>query len=415
MTDLTVGIFSPMFSEVNGTAKASRTLAFSLAKAGAEVHVYAPKADRFNSPKLPNLYIHPIRAIRLSADPEVYMAFPLEKFFFYKKCSHLDITHSTSCETMGLYGMNMAKLNDRPKVVTHHSPFEYYVEEYLGPIFGRFIRQWVRYYEKFIYGQYDLISTPTLSKKRLLLEWGYKKKPILAISNGLESKYFKIADGSVVREKYKLGDKKLLVYASRMSPEKHIKVIARVFPRIARRFPDAHLVFVGTGPELEPTKKIVKDLHIEDKVTFTGFVPFRELLQWYRAADVTCIWSYVEAQGLVILEAMAQETPTVGTDANGIKDTIINGKTGFLAKNLSDFVDKVVYLFENDEIREQFGKNARAHVENYHRIDNIAKTWLKVYEKLISYYPKYKGTWDHKELHKKIFEHFAERTQGIDY
>jgi 1,2-diacylglycerol 3-alpha-glucosyltransferase len=417
MGKLTVGIFSPMFSEVNGTAKASRQLAFSLAKAGAEVHVYAPVASRFKTP-LSNLLMHDIRSIRLSGDPEVHMAWPLEKFFKAHDFSYLDITHSTSVETMGLLGMNAAKFNGHPKVVTHHSPFSYYLKEYTGAFFGGFLNQWVPDYERYIYHQYDLISTPTMSKKQLLLKWGYTKKPIIAISNGIESKYFKKVDGDEVKEKYHLKNKRLLVYASRMSPEKNIQKIVRIFPKILERVPDCHLALVGTGPEVKPTKELVISLGLNEHVTVTGFVDFVELLQWYKAAYMTCIWSFVEAQGLVILEAMAQGTPTVGADADGIKDTIIDNSTGYLAKNIDDFINKVVYLFENEDIRNKFGKNALIEIQN-HRIDNIAKAWLAVYEKMISIHPWRGGSKaeeaERRILLKKIIESFAKHTPAISY
>ena len=80
MTDLKVGIFTQMFSEVNGTAKASRTLSFALAKQGVEVHVIAPHCKFFDIGNA-NIHLHNLRSIRLLTDPEVYFTFPLFKYF----------------------------------------------------------------------------------------------------------------------------------------------------------------------------------------------------------------------------------------------------------------------------------------------------------------------------------------------
>ncbi|MHA1727474.1 MAG: glycosyltransferase [Promethearchaeota archaeon] len=417
-----IGFFSPMFFEANGTAKATRSLAIALAKQkGVEVHVYAPALRRFKHLNLhPDLHLHHLLCVRVNADPEVYSSIPFFKWFRArsKLFSHLDVVHTTSADPMGLLGMSVSKHQRIPKVITHHSPFEFYIEEF-AIIGGKFWNKFLKLilWEKIIYNRFDVISTPTISKKRLINGWGIGGgelgKPTIAISNGLEEKYFKNVDPGAVIEKYRLNGKKILLYASRMAKEKNIREIVISFKQIHKKVPTSHLVLVGSGPEVKPVTQLICSLGMEDCVTQTGFVLFSELLQWYRAADVSCIWSYIEAQGLVILEAMAQGTPTVGTDATGIKDVIIDGKTGYLVKNLREFIKKVVFLFQNDDIRKEMGKNARKQAE-VHNIDNVAKIWVKIYKKLIRMYP-YKGPKPYKIIFRKIWEKFANETPGVSW
>ena len=85
----------------------------------------------------------------------------------------------------------------------------------------------------------------------------------------------------------------------------------------------------------------------------------------------------------MLLEAMAQGTPNVGTNGYGIRDIIRHGKTGYLANNLDEFKDYVVKLFKDDDLRAEFGKNAKRIAENY-RVSKIAETWIKLYKFVIN-------------------------------
>ncbi|GAH71120.1 unnamed protein product [marine sediment metagenome] len=63
------------------------------------------------------------------------------------------------------------------------------------------------------------------------------------------------------------------------------------------------------------------------------------------------MWSWIEAEGLVLLEAMAQGTPSVGANACGISNIIRHGETGYLANNLDQFKDYVIKLLKDDNKR----------------------------------------------------------------
>jgi len=140
------------------------------------------------------------------------------------------------------------------------------------------------------------------------------------------------------------------------------------------------LLLVGSaGPSKDHVKRIIKKKQYRDFVSYAGRVPFPDLLKLYNAADLTCLWSWIEAEGLVLLEAMAQGTPNVGANACGISNIIRHGKTGYLANNLDQFKDYVVKLLKDDDLRAEFGKNAQEIAQHY-RVSEIAKTWIKLYK-----------------------------------
>jgi glycosyltransferase involved in cell wall biosynthesis len=207
------------------------------------------------------------------------------------------------------------------------------------------------------------------------------KEPIITLTNGVHDLYFQNLKENGIREKYGLEDKKVLLYASRMSPEKHMVSIIKKFKQIHKLVPDSHLFIVGSdGPSSESVKSLSNNL---DYVSCAGRVPFNDLLKLFDTADISCLWSWVEAEGLVLIEAMAQGTPNIGANGYGIRDVIQHGKTGYLANNLNEFKDYVVKLLKDDDLRAEFSRNAKIAAEKY-RISRVAETWIKLYKFVIN-------------------------------
>jgi glycosyltransferase involved in cell wall biosynthesis len=173
-----------------------------------------------------------------------------------------------------------------------------------------------------------------------------------------------------------------MLAAGRLAPEKNIPLVMKAFTQVKKAVPDAHLAVVGDGHIFRQLQDLAKRLNITDSMTMTGMVSREELMQWYRAADVTVLYSVVEAQGLVLLEAMAQGTPNVGLNACGIKDVIVHEKTGFLAEDFRDFVNRLIQILSDEDLRNELGKNARQECE-LHRMQHVAETWTKWYEFMI--------------------------------
>ncbi|MBD3255073.1 MAG: glycosyltransferase [Candidatus Lokiarchaeota archaeon] len=372
---LDIGFFSIMYSQTNGTAHAVRFLSEALAKTGHNVHIFAPKIE--NGYKIPStLHFHELGGARLSSNTEFVLSFPIHKYFF---CPHdyLDIGHIHTHTTIGAMAINWCKFLGIPMVGTHNSPLQFYAAQYfpvIGRLLTRFDLTWR--YERHILDKYDFVHVPTKTKKELLMEYRFKE-PIVCFSNGIHDMYFKNLKENGIREKYGLVGKKVLLYASRMSPEKHMVSVIKKFKQIHKEVPNAHLMIVGSnGPSTVPVKKLAKKF---DFVTCAGRVPFDDLLKLYNTADLTCLWSWIEAEGLVLIEAMAQGTPSVGANGCGIKDVIRHGKTGYLANNFDEFRDYVVKLFKDDELRIQFGKNAKKVAQMY-KVSNIAKIWIEMYK-----------------------------------
>ena len=90
-----------------------------------------------------------------------------------------------------------------------------------------------------------------------------------------------------------------------------------------------------------------------------------------------------EGWGIVNIEANYFGTPVIGSDIGGIKDSVIDGKTGLLFEygDYNGLADKIEYLIKNKKKLNEMGKNAEKWAMNF-SWDIKAKEYLRVLEEI---------------------------------
>ncbi len=131
-------------------------------------------------------------------------------------------------------------------------------------------------------------------------------------------------------------DKKILLYAGRLTYEKNLELAIDAFDESLAT--EAQMVLVGSGNQFEILQK-----RAEGKdVTFIPAVPQAELAQIMSASDLFVLTSRYESFGLVILEAIASGAPVVAT-ARGVMPILVSpGKGGYTFERDDDNHDKTV-------------------------------------------------------------------------
>jgi 1,2-diacylglycerol 3-alpha-glucosyltransferase len=136
------------------------------------------------------------------------------------------------------------------------------------------------------------------------------------------------------------------------------------------------LIFNPERPDEGGVRGVCGD---RDNVTFLGFIDREDLPKLYTTLDVFVFPSRVEAEGLVVLESNACETPVVGANANGLKSTIENGVNGYKYEpgDTEDFRDKVEKVYSYlEELKESSVEKTEE------------KSVTKSIERLLDYYNK---------------------------
>lgn len=228
-----------------------------------------------------------------------------------------------------------------------------------------------------------ILSNSNYTNKWLLKIFGNKlkrKTRILPCGVDLQA-YTRDCSTDTIEEKYQLQGKKVVIFVGRLTWEKGVIYLLK-----AARTVKGEIFIIGGGAEKLKLEKYAKQQNLKN-VHFLGYFGKEyvdELRQFYKRADCVVVPSICdEGLGIVVLEAMASETPVVATNKGGIPLAVKNGKTGFLvrAKSGKLLADAINQILENEKLRDEMGKNARKLVEE--KFD-----WLKIRDVALRYYER---------------------------
>ncbi len=140
----------------------------------------------------------------------------------------------------------------------------------------------------------------------------------------------------------------------------------------------------GKGYLEEELKQLTVDLNLGEKVKFLGFIKNTDVPKAINKMDIFVVPSLEESFGVAAVEAMACEIPVIASDADGLKEVVVNNEIGFIVpkKDFKAIAKKLKELILNKKLRVEFGKNGRKRVlELYNWNDNVDKM-IEIYKEL---------------------------------
>jgi glycosyltransferase involved in cell wall biosynthesis len=121
-----------------------------------------------------------------------------------------------------------------------------------------------------------------------------------------------------------------IVTVARLHPSKGHDTLIQAVGLLRDRGVHTTLRLAGAGPQREELEKLVRDLKLDDRVTFLGSIGDAAVIEELQRAQVFALASHAEPLGVAYMEAMACGTPTVGTAAGGVAEIIDDGVDGLL-------------------------------------------------------------------------------------
>lgn len=196
--------------------------------------------------------------------------------------------------------------------------------------------------------------TVSESTKDDLMKWGIPESCITVIYNGTTvPKSLKLP----FKEKKKTG-----IYLGAISKDKGIEDAIIIFSKILEKENDWQFWIVGKSDSgyLKKLKMKSKNSGINKKVKFWGYVSEEKKFELLSRAHVAINPSVREGWGLVVIEAASMGTPTIAFNVPGLRDSIINNKSGIICSgnSLESFAKKTLDMVNNTERYNQMRKNA---------------------------------------------------------
>lgn len=186
-----------------------------------------------------------------------------------------------------------------------------------------------------------------------------------------------------LRKRFAPNGEKLLLHLSNFRPVKRVLDAIEIFSRVVSRVP-ARLLLVGDGPDRGAAEWLAHSKGIHKDIDFLGKQDsVNELLP---AADLLLMPSEMESFGLVALEGMACQVPTIGTKVGGVPELIDDGITGclFPVGAVEKMADAAVDLLSSPARLEQMGKAARKTAQDRFCTTRIIPLYEKYYEEVLN-------------------------------
>ena len=182
--------------------------------------------------------------------------------------------------------------------------------------------------------------------------------PVTLIYNGVDLERYDHQEACcTLPEEYGMEPGSAIVgVVARLEPEKGHPTLLEAWPLVLRSCPDTYLLIVGEGSRRDALEAQARELRIAHRVVFTGR---RDDVPAVTAAlDVAVLPSYREAQGMVILEAMALSRPVVASNVGGIPEMIEDGVTGLLVPphDPAALAAAIVRLLTNHPLADTLGR-----------------------------------------------------------
>jgi len=235
------------------------------------------------------------------------------------------------------------------------------------------------------------ISTILLNRRARKLDGKIAvSKPAMEFANKYVPGYYNIIPNGIDLEHFspnvspidRFCDGKLnILFVGRLEKRKGLNYLLKAYQRVKKEISNARLIIVGPGTRLRRKyERQVRRSRLED-VVFVGFVPYDELPQYYKIADIFCSPATGrESFGIVLLESMAAGKPVVASNIDGYANVMTNGVEGLLVppKDDNQLAQALISLLADESLRRQMGAKGRLKAMEY--------SWNHIAQGVLDYY-----------------------------
>lgn len=306
------------------------------------------------------------------------------KIFQQIKAFQPDIIHSHHPVALGATAKRYAKRLGVPIVFTFHTIYNQYVgyvpllpKKLTTLLCNRMVANYCN--------QVNGLITVTQSNVPLMHNYGVKNA-IHVVDNMLPLSPFERvspSDITALRTQFGIGDRKILLYVGRLSPEKQLSLLLQSYKIMLQKRDDLFLIIVGVGEERQMLEELALSLNIHQNLRFLGQVEYAMIPTLLKSASVFTFPSPNECRPMAILEAMAAKLPIVTRQALWSSDILEHQKTALLSQgDPLEFATLVLSVLDFPSIAQNLSENAYEAVQPFAAKQGCKKIF-DLYEVLI--------------------------------
>lgn len=296
--------------------------------------------------------------------------------------SNMDVIHVHHPFVSGSFGLYYANRYNIPMVFTNHTRYDLYVKQYLKILPTAISETALQTYFHSFSQRCSALVAPSESIADIMRTWGVQGK-IVVIPNGVDVERFIHPEQRIQKTQLNLPeDAVVAIYVGRMSGEKSLDRLLRLFAYVADEYEPVYLVLVGDGPDLESLRALTAELKLNRRVRFTGGATYDQIPAYLSMADFFVSTSLSEVHPLTFIEAAAAGLPALGIRSPGITDIIVDGETGFIAENNDlSFGLRFLRLAQDAALRQTLSCQAVQHSRTL-SVQNNARRLLALYHEI---------------------------------
>lgn len=301
---------------------------------------------------------HGVHVFSLGKEGNVYNPKFIFKLIPYLKKYDIVHTHNTACQ---LFAAVASVLCSVVLVTTEHTTTN-----------RRRDWWWYKPIDKWMYKQYQSIICISDKAKENLCTYLGTNDRIQTIYNGIDFNLYQKAKENLNWKK----DKVIITMVAGFRYQKDQDTLIRALTYLPS---DYHLWLVGDGERRSVLKKLVHEVHLDDRITFWGIRS--DVPQILKSSDVLVMSSHWEGLSLSSLEGMSVGKPFIASDVDGLHETVDGYGILFPHGDAKTLADEIIHLMSDNDYYHQIAERCMQRASQF----DICKTidsYLKLYEQL---------------------------------
>jgi len=316
---------------------------------------------------VPNLKIGPIDAL-------LYVVYSTLDGLRINKNKKVDIIYPQTGFIDGLVALFLKKVIGAKMIVGVHGDWEMEIM-YSKPHVYRFMPL-LNLSVRFVLKNADCIRAISKATKKKALEFVREDKICPTMFPAFFDAEFFLKDEPVESKENSV------VFVGSLIGRKGIDYLIQAVPHVVKSFKDFKLYIVGEGKLKSYLMDLASELGVEDYVIFTDHLSAEEVKEYIDKSRALLLPSLSEGLGRIVLEAMARGKPVIGSNVEGIKESIKDGSNGVLVepRDVDGIANAVIYVLKNKEGSRKMGLEGRKFVMRTYSMERYKENYKKLFK-----------------------------------